>query len=243
MKINLLYVFLFFNCLVSCSSETSNQGILIEKHTNLIVNKSDKTPYSGTITITDEKGTTFFGESLNGKRHMKCYWIKENGDTIQLQIYNEGDMIYSSQFDLKGNRSTEWIKHQPEVTSFDSLLISNVFQIIEKSNFELLENMIQQHQLPYARLVENKISELENELGQLQTIKLERINKSSYNYRPEKYLELETASEFESKTIKIGIRLLENEKKLQTIEIWQMKPLKNISKSYMEFDIWSYLNI
>ncbi len=243
MKINLFCIFLLFFCLGSCSSRDYSQDILIEKPTNLIVNKSDKTPYTGKITITDEKNTTFFGESLNGKKHKKCYWIKENGDTIQLQIYNEGDMIYSIQFDFNGERSTEWIKYHLEITSFDSLLIYNIFQIIEKSDFELLEKMIQQHQLPYAKLVENKISKLENELGELHKMKLERINKCTYNFRPEKYLEIETVSEFEYETIQLGIRLLEYENKLQTIEIWEMKPSKNISKSYIGFDIWSYLNL
>jgi hypothetical protein len=243
MKETILYTILLLSVLSCSTSNKSDQKILIEEPSNLIVNKSDKSPYSGEITITGEENIRFQGEALNGRKHGKCCWIKENGDTIQLQIYDRGDMIYSNQFDFNGNRSTEWIKYTPEITFADSTLIDRVFKIIESSNYDVLENMLQQHQLPYSKLTKDKISNFETEFGNLEKITLKKIDKSSYNFRPEKYLELETISKFESKSLEIGIRLLEDKGMLQTIEIWEIKTKRDEVKSYEDFSLWTYLNI
>lgn len=216
---------------------------MIERFDGLIVESLTKKVFTGNVNLTNEEGINFKGFVKNGKRDGECSWLKANGDTIEYQRFDNGERIYSVQFNVNGKRDNLWIQSNPNLEKKDTILIDDMIFLLLKSRFNEIDEKVVSRELPYANLTKKQLLKYNADFGSLNSIEVLEIIKRAYNFRPEKHIEVRTIFKFDTKEVLMGIRLLENENNLHSIGIWEIKSKTQTKKDYVDFDIWSFLNI
>ncbi|MCJ8290758.1 MAG: hypothetical protein HRT58_14550 [Crocinitomicaceae bacterium] len=235
------YSFVLFLCYSCADNKGIEQKLMVEKSESLIVERSTKKTFTGHVNLTNEEGINFKGFVKDGKREGECSWIKTNGDTLEYQRFHDGEVIYSVQFNINGKRDVLWIQSNPPLEKKDTVLIDDVIKLLLESKYTEIGERIVSRDLPYADLIGRQMSEFNSDLGALHNIEILEITKKAYNFRPEKYLELKTIFKFDITEVLMGVRLLENENNLHSVEVWEIK--SKMQKEYLDFNIWSFMNL
>jgi hypothetical protein len=237
------YLFLLFFCYSCADSQNVDQKsvieLMVEKSENIIVERLTRRAFTGHINLTNKEGITFKGFVKKGEREGECSWIKADGDTIEYQQFVDNEVMYSVQF-TQGKRDNLWIQNNLKLEKKDTILINDVTSLLLESNYSEIAKRIVNKDLPYAELIRGKMLVFNLNLGTLRKIQVLETTKKVYNFRPEKYIELKTKFKFDSKEVSMGIRILEIENNLHSVEIWEIK--SKGQKEYLDFNIWSFMD-
>src|SRR5690606_4870245 len=117
--------------LTACGQETPfDKEIWLETNSMTIYNPSKEELFTGKLTG-QEDGKEFFGNIKNGKPDGMCYWLNANSDTIQILKFQNGEKVFSQQFDQDGNkRGKEWSMQFIDTKNSDKELISKVLKLL-----------------------------------------------------------------------------------------------------------------